>query len=41
MAIIRDANFVKFTDQEKYKELLIPVKEDIYYPLLKNFNKNE
>ena len=41
MAIIREADLVKFTNQEKYKDLLIPVKEDIYYPLLKAFNKRK
>ena len=39
MAIIRDADFVKFTNKETYKDLLIPIKKDIYYPLLKNFYK--
>ncbi len=39
MAIIRDANFVEFTDKETYKKLLIPAKEDIYYPLLAKFYK--
>ncbi|MCK4539753.1 coenzyme F420-0:L-glutamate ligase [Candidatus Parcubacteria bacterium] len=41
MAIIRDARFVKFTNQKNYKELLVPIKEDIYYPLLKNFYKKQ
>jgi F420-0:gamma-glutamyl ligase len=40
MAIIRGADFVEFTDEEKYEELLIPIEKDIYYPLLKNFYKN-
>lgn len=40
MAIIRRANFVEFTEEETYKKLLIPIKEDIYYPLLCNFYKN-
>ncbi|PIU14428.1 putative folate metabolism gamma-glutamate ligase [bacterium (Candidatus Gribaldobacteria) CG08_land_8_20_14_0_20_39_15] len=37
MAIIRGADFVEFTNKETYKDLLIPLKEDIFYPLLKNF----
>jgi len=40
IAIIRGADFVEFTEEEKHKELLIPTKEDIYYPLLKKFYKN-
>jgi len=39
MAIVRDADFVKFNNKETYKDLLIPIKEDIFYPLLKNFYK--
>ena len=39
MAIIREANFVEFTNEEKYQDLLIPVKEDIFYPLLRAFYK--
>ena len=37
MVIIRNADFVKFTNKKTYKDLLIPMKKDIYYPLLKNF----
>jgi dihydrofolate synthase / folylpolyglutamate synthase len=40
MTIIRNAEFVEFTKEETYKQLLIPIKEDIYYPLLRNFYKN-
>jgi len=40
MVIIRDADFVEFTNKETYEKLLIPIKEDIYYPLLANFYKN-
>ena len=40
MAIIRGADFVEFTNKETYKKSLIPTKEDIYYPLLKNFYRN-
>lgn len=39
MAIIRGADFVEFTNKETYKDLLVPLKEDIFYPLLKNFYK--
>ena len=41
MAIIREADFIEFTNEENYQDLLIPVKEDIFYPLLKNFYKNK
>ncbi len=37
IAIVRGADFVKFTNKETYKDLLIPRKEDIFYPLLKKF----
>ncbi len=37
MAVIRNVDFVEFTDEEKYGELLTSIKDDIYYPLLKNF----
>jgi dihydrofolate synthase / folylpolyglutamate synthase len=39
LAIIRNADFVEFTSEETYDQLLIPIEQDIYYPLLKNFNK--
>jgi len=32
-------NFVEFTNKEMYQDLLIPIKEDMFYPLLKNFYK--
>ncbi len=38
MALIRNANFVKFTNRDNYRELLVPLKKDIYYSLLKNFH---
>ena len=41
MALIREADFVEFTNEEKYQDLLIPPKEDIFYPLLKNFYPNK
>ena len=39
MVIIREVDLVEFTNQENYKDLLIPAKDDIFYPLLKNFYK--
>jgi len=38
MALIKDAK-VEFTTKETFKNLFIPFKEDIYYPLLKYFKK--
>jgi len=38
MAIIRNADFVQFTDYETYQKSIIAIDEDIYYPLLKEFN---
>jgi dihydrofolate synthase / folylpolyglutamate synthase len=37
--ILRGAKFVKFTNQDTYKQLVIPPKKDLYYPLLKPFLK--
>lgn len=39
LAIIRGANFVEFTDKDTSKDLLIPLREDLFYPLLKDFRK--
>jgi len=39
MAIARGVENIEFTDKETYEDLLIPTKEDIYYPLLKKFDK--
>lgn len=39
MAIIRDANFVDFTNKDIYDKIKVPIKEDVYYSLLKNFFK--
>jgi len=39
LAIIRGANFVEFTDKDNVSDLEIPLKEDLFYPLLKNFGK--
>lgn len=36
MALIRGAK-VEFTTKETFKDLFIPLKDDIYYPLLKHF----
>lgn len=38
LALIQDAK-VEFTAKETFKDLFIPFKEDIYYPLLKHFKK--
>lgn len=38
MVIMRNADFIKFTDKDGYQKLVIPGKEDIYYPLLKKFD---
>lgn len=37
IVIARDIDFVKFTNKNTYQDLIIPRKEDIYYPLLKRF----
>jgi F420-0:gamma-glutamyl ligase len=37
--ILRGAKFVKFTNKDTYKQLVIPPKKDLYYPLLKPFLK--
>ena len=37
MLIVRGATFVKFTNRNNYKQLVIPPEQDIYYPLLKVF----
>jgi len=39
MAIVRGAEFVDFTNKETYRDLFVPLKKDVYYPLLKNFRK--
>jgi dihydrofolate synthase / folylpolyglutamate synthase len=39
MVIIRDADFIKFTNKPTHKNFLIPPKKDLYYPLLKIFSK--
>ncbi len=37
--ILRDADFVKFTNKNLYKTLVIPPEKDIYEPILKPFLK--
>ncbi len=37
IVIARKVDDIKFTNRHTYKKLLIPIKEDIYYPLLKKF----
>lgn len=39
MIIMRNADFIKFTDKDTYQDFVIPEKEDIYYPLLKRFDE--
>lgn len=39
MIIIRDANFVKFTNRTTHKKLVIPQSKDIYGPLFSVFKK--
>lgn len=39
LLVLRDANFVKFTDKNRYRKLVVPPKNDLYYQLLKTFKK--
>ena len=40
--IIRDASFVSFTNNPRaYKKLRVPLKEDLYYSLLRAFRKGK
>jgi F420-0:gamma-glutamyl ligase len=39
MVILRDANFIKFTNRTTYKKLVIDPEKDIYSPLYKTFKK--
>ncbi|MFH1188941.1 MAG: coenzyme F420-0:L-glutamate ligase [bacterium] len=41
IVIIRGQKGIEFTMQDTYQDLLVPIKEDIYYPLLKNFYKKK
>ncbi len=38
--VIRGAKFVKFTNKDTHKKLVIPPKKDLYYPLLKIFKRD-
>jgi len=39
LLIGRGLNFIKFTNKNKYNDLIIDRNEDMYYPILKNFKK--
>jgi coenzyme F420-0:L-glutamate ligase len=39
--IIRSANFIRFTDKNTYKQLIFPLAEDIFYPILKAYRRNK
>jgi F420-0:gamma-glutamyl ligase len=39
IVVLRGAGFIKFTDKRTYRKLPVPLKKDIYYPLLKEFYK--
>lgn len=39
MVIGRGLNFIKFTNKDSYKKLVIDPKKDLYYPILKIFRK--
>ncbi len=41
LLIIRNANFINFTNRQTAKKLLVPIKEDIFYPLLGKYHKNK
>lgn len=41
IVIIRDFNSIKFTNKRTYKDSLISLKEDIYYPLIKQFDNDK
>jgi len=38
IVIARGSEFIEFTDEDRFDELFMPYKEDIYYPLLKKFH---
>ncbi|MEO8065662.1 MAG: coenzyme F420-0:L-glutamate ligase [Candidatus Doudnabacteria bacterium] len=40
IVVIRDA-VAEFTDKSTYRKLIMPIKSDIYYPLLKLFEKKQ
>lgn len=39
MVIVREPKFVKFSDKNNYHKLVIGKKQDLYYPLLKIFDR--
>lgn len=39
LLLIRDANFVEFTNRDTYRQLVVPPRTDLYAPLLKVFKK--
>lgn len=41
LCVVRDAPHAKFTDKDTSGDLLIPPREDIYWPLLKNLYEND
>lgn len=41
MLIIRKPDFVQFTNKNTYRKLSYPLKQDIFYPLLKIYKKNK
>ncbi|MCT4617457.1 MAG: coenzyme F420-0:L-glutamate ligase [Candidatus Gracilibacteria bacterium] len=41
IAIISDCEYAEFTNKPAYNELNIPLEEDIYYPLIKQFHNDK
>ncbi len=41
LLIIRGANLVQFTNKNTYRKLSYPIKNDIFYPLLKIYRRNK
>jgi len=41
IAVISDCEYIEFTDKPTYNELNIPLEEDIYYPLIKQFHNDK
>jgi F420-0:gamma-glutamyl ligase len=40
LVVVRDVPELKFTDKSTTRKLVMPFKQDIYYPLLKSFHTN-
>ncbi|MDE2312154.1 MAG: coenzyme F420-0:L-glutamate ligase [Patescibacteria group bacterium] len=40
LLVLRGANFIRFTNKDTHRKLVIEPKKDLYYPLLKIFRKN-